>query len=777
MVVSRLVGVPVRLLAMRGKARGLWPVMAIAAISVATVWLVYAVWRSPHRNDLATFGSYVAAVAVVAAAMITRAWETRAKRPGNEIGVAELDQLADLLSRVVNDQWTRAATDRGLMRSEPIPVRWRRSSLAIAGPVTAAVSSRRFLPVPGLSVVNQQRLRGGQISDLHAVYGGLGSGRLVIVGAAGSGKSGAAVLLVLAALKHREQLSNTERPPVPVPVMFTMHEWDPRAQSVYSWLVVRLQQTYPLLAGKDGARKAAGLLAAGRIAVILDGLDEIPEELRPVALQALSQQAAFRLVVLTRSAEMAAAAARGPLEDAAALELQDIDAVTAARYLTRIQLHPAPPRWRELTDRLRNAPDSPLAQALSSPLTLTLVRDTYRDGNSVGELLDFCDAAGRHVTGEAIVDHLLDRVLPAAYVTRPGGQSRRYDLKAAERTLLYLAAQMNRDGTRDLPWWGIRDWVPAAPRAITSGLVAGAGIGLAAGFAVRPAFGLIAGLTGALSIGLFARFRDGPSTLMGPRSVRQVFHPASVPAGLVAGLVAACLAGLAVGLPVGLAAGLPGGLAAGLAFGFAAGLAVWLFGIFSVRTADDTATQTPLVSWRSSRVAGLLAGLLGGLTAGLAFGLAGGLEGALAVGLAAGLGIGFAVWRAAIFVIGRVAGLVAGVAIGLAVGVVVGLTGGPAVGLRTGLAAGLAAGLVLGPGAGLMYTRTWSVTLAFAQLTIHRRTPIRLMRFLEDARQRNVLRTVGPVYQFRHARLQDRLAEQAIKTRKNPGRSPATGAD
>jgi hypothetical protein len=32
------------------------------------------------------------------------------------------------------------------------------------------------------------------------------------------------------------------------------------------------------------------------------------------------------------------------------------------------------------------------------------------------------------------------------------------------------------------------------------------------------------------------------------------------------------------------------------------------------------------------------------------------------------------------------------------------------------------------------------------------------MRFLEDALRRDVLRTIGPVYQFRHARLQDRLA-------------------
>jgi hypothetical protein len=60
--------------------------------------------------------------------------------------------------------------------------------------------------------------------------------------------------------------------------------------------------------GRGGAVTAAGLLAAGKVAVILDGLDEIPGQLRPVALRALSQQATFRVVVLTRSAEMAAAA-------------------------------------------------------------------------------------------------------------------------------------------------------------------------------------------------------------------------------------------------------------------------------------------------------------------------------------------------------------------------------------------------------------------------------------------------------------------------------------
>src|SRR6185437_12279464 len=108
-------------------------------------------------------------------------------------------------------------------------------------------------------------------------------------------------------------------------------------------------------------------------------------------------------------------------------------------------------------------------------------------------------------------------------------------------------------------------------------------------------------------------------------------------------------------------------------------------------------------------------------------------------------------------------GLVAGLMIWLGVGLAVGLTIWLVT--RTGFAllVCLFAGLVIGLLAGLVYPQSWPSTLAFAQLAMSDRTPVRLMRFLEDAHARGVLRTVGPVYQFRHARLQDRLVgpEQA----------------
>jgi hypothetical protein len=38
--------------------------------------------------------------------------------------------------------------------------------------------------------------------------------------------------------------------------------------------------------------------------------------------------------------------------------------------------------------------------------------------------------------------------------------------------------------------------------------------------------------------------------------------------------------------------------------------------------------------------------------------------------------------------------------------------------------------------------------------------PLRVLRFLEDARHRQILRVVGPLYQFRHPWLHDHFTAQ-----------------
>ncbi len=45
--------------------------------------------------------------------------------------------------------------------------------------------------------------------------------------------------------------------------------------------------------------------------------------------------------------------------------------------------------------------------------------------------------------------------------------------------------------------------------------------------------------------------------------------------------------------------------------------------------------------------------------------------------------------------------------------------------------------------------RIWTASLAFAQLAMRWHTPVRLLRFLDDARERDVLRPVAPIYESR----------------------------
>jgi hypothetical protein len=121
----------------------------------------------------------------------------------------------------------------------------------------------------------------------------------------------------------------------------------------------------------------------------------------------------------------------------------------------------------------------------------------------------------------------------------------------------------------------------------------------------------------------------------------------------------------------------------------------------------------------------------------------------------------------------------------LAFGIIAGILAATPAGFGpAGAMAGLAAGLAVAAGtwlaAALVLPLSWPVSLAFAQLAARGPTPARLMRFLEDARDRNVLRAIGPVYQFRHARLQDRLAEPGphnlSQDPQSPGQQPARAA-
>jgi len=160
-----------------------------------------------------------------------------------------------------------------------------------------------------------------------------------------------------------------------------------------------------------------------------------------------------------------------------------------------------------------------------------------------------------------------------------------------------------------------------------------------------------------------------------------------------------------------------------------------------------------------------VSGLAGGLAVGLVFELAGGLAVGLAFGLAFGLAVGLNAFLTSVDIEQRaispvtsvrgarrhqaVVGLTFGLTFGLTVGLVFGLTDGLTVGLVFGLAVGLVATL---DSASTAFHLAVGLRAAQGQL------PWRVMGFLDDAYRLGLLRVVGPVYQFRHAELQDHLA-------------------
>jgi hypothetical protein len=238
-------------------ARRRWLTALALGIAAGTLVVLVAVWVSPDQTNLAIYGAFAAAVVTLTVPAVQGVWDRRLRArqgvPGREV-----DHIVDLLAAAVKEQWDSAAGVPGLLESELIKVRWRQPppSRSLAVPVKAAVAPRRPGPLPGLAATGETGLQEGDAGDLFAVAGGLGSGRLVIAGEPGAGKTGAAVQFVLAALRHRENAADRDRPAIPVPVLVTAQDWDLASQTARDWLIRRMQQTYPMFAGKDGEANA-----------------------------------------------------------------------------------------------------------------------------------------------------------------------------------------------------------------------------------------------------------------------------------------------------------------------------------------------------------------------------------------------------------------------------------------------------------------------------------------------------------------------------------------
>ena len=676
----------------------------------------------------------VAAVAGLALLAVL-AWYVRRELTSHHLGLADTLGRSDAVTRIYAPAaagipivlllWIWAVhPGRRRRASSPAQIRAAQDRLAAGtSALWDAEAVRRHLVHPGPARVSWRWEDSGRVVDqgwtdqLHDhVYALLPPSRLAIAGPPGSGKSGALLLLLQAALDHRERVAVEQRHDVPVPVWLSAGEWDATHQSLRAFAVATLHRDHPYLrAPAYGPDVATTLVNEGAVALFLDGLEQLPEAARTTAIDRLTSENDLRVVVTSRVADCrqpaesfgftAAREPEAPLAHAV-VQLLAVQPEDVGEYLTRDQTSD-PIGWQLLAAGLKERPASATAVALNNPLALDLARAAYSQGQSPGEL----SHEFRFPDADAIRTHLLDKLIDTAY-PNPADRAR------ALRWLGRIAVEMGPD--RHLPWWFLARWSGSwLPRVVTAlPVMAAFGTGFGLAFGMPGAVGGVAlGLFGGMTMGWGSGIRQEPAPLV-PRRPRLRDVPALAASMLMTALV------------VGVALGLMGGVAGAVAFGPAAALAIGLAtGLLSGFVAAGT---FPWISrWEIPDNRAPAATPLSTYRADLRYGLA------------------FA----------AATGLTAGTAAAVVTGLTVALDRGPGPGLVAAAVAGVVLALVAAVTAGMAYAEAPVLLVMSLVRALRGRGPIRLLAFLEDARDRGILRAAGPTYEFRHAELQDRFVE------------------
>ncbi|MBX9361265.1 NACHT domain-containing protein [Streptomyces sp. WAC04114] len=667
-------------------------------------------------------------------------------------------ELADILAETLRGQWDDEVGARRLRDPSVIPLVWSATERSVADtPNSIAGSSGTRIRTQAL----EGRLHGSfdeAIRRLGDGYRQIPSGRLVVLGEPGAGKTVLAIMLVLGLLGNRES-------GVAVPVLLSVSSWDPVSESLDDWIVQSLATAY-----YNGRPEVPRRLLDRRLLLpVLDGLDEMPESARRSAVRGINLACGDGrgVVVTCRSTEYEDVIAGGApvLRRAPVVEVRPVPASDARAYLSAVDW-PEATDWSEVYERLETEPDSAVSTALSTPLMLSLARTVYQHcPEAPAGLLD-------HGSRHEVEDHLVDRVIVAAYAPRqaPGelssaGPDWRVQADEAERWLTYLARYLHQYRERDLTWWLMSGRLLSlwAGPAIGIGLgmivllgasamaalmptttaedVLATGAGTGGGFAVLAMFTWFAAPErppGRLSFavrGSLGRLRRGYATGLALTAI-----PA-LPLMAAGAVTISIDTGWSADAVRNYFSGISTLLAVASSIGLALAVHNWLDA-----PPERSSRADPLDFLVQDRKSSLTAALCAGTTLSLS------AVPLLAIVVSADLVIVAVAtgWSHEPIIEEAVAGLAFDDLGGLLVTMCL-------------CGAGTVLALLV------LLTRAWPrFLLTRLVLAAQRRLPWRLMGFLADARLRQLLRQSGGTYQFRHVRLQERLASRSLAEDREP---------
>jgi hypothetical protein len=682
--------------------------------------------------------------------------------PSGEQGTAPTDDLARVLDnfgQTVADQWRREEQLRRIHDPLPMPVSWQ------PAPATLTDHWANVRQLPRGASARPVDLR-GPLADIVDVYRRIPSGRLVVLGRAGAGKTILTIRFVLDKVQSRASGD-------PVPVIFRLNSWNPAADSLRDWLVDQLLADYPTLSAYVPSRErtfGAILVDDGHILPVLDGLDEVAPGLQPDAIRAINATA-IPLLLTSRVEEFTRAVDESDVVTAAAvITLSDLSVGDLRSYLPRtarrldVGKGRLTTKWSPVLTRLPQA--TVLRSVLTTPLMVSLARTVYSD-NATADPIELLDTV-RFGTRRLIENHLLDSYIREVYRSRG---PERWTAADAEQWLGNLARHLRSLGTRDFAWWELRNEIAPPARLLLFALLGAAGAGLAL-FPVWP-FGAGLGLGFSLIPALWTRgrqpirspfrFRRGGLRTVGLLAVCMLSGSLG---GLAGGRISSYTGALVLDPFVGRASSVsldsPWGFLAGVGAGVALSAAS-SFELAGTSSGPRPSSTTKIL------LRGAILAFLGALIGGVAIGPVGGVALALTACPMAGLVAQFETVIDVKFAASPLQSLrtdsrnsnMQRLLLGSCFGFSVCLAGLQKTDPVTSVALGLGSAFVIGFGNGLVGTAYGQWLIARTYLALIGRTPFALARFLDDAHRRGVLRQAGAVFQFRHVRLQERLAAPA----------------